>query len=65
MATLTTEKLGATVGALVIGADCERLLTDESLPAQISAALETHGALVFPGLNIDDATQVTFSTHLR
>lgn len=31
MATLTTEKLGATVGALVIGVDCERLLTDERL----------------------------------
>jgi alpha-ketoglutarate-dependent taurine dioxygenase len=64
MTVLTAEKLGATVGAQVVGVDCERLLHDDALPAWILEALELHGALVFRGLSIDDATQVAFSKRL-
>lgn len=64
MATITAEKLGATVGALVTGVDRERLLEDEALPAWIHEALEANGALVFRDLNVDDATQVAFSKRL-
>ena len=64
MTVLTTEKLGPTVGAAVIDIDPERLLHDASLPEWILGALDTHGALVFRGLHIDDATQVAFSKRL-
>jgi alpha-ketoglutarate-dependent taurine dioxygenase len=64
MTVLTTEKLGPTVGAAVIDIDSERLLHDASLPEWILGALDTHGALVFRGLHIDDATQVAFSKRL-
>jgi len=64
MTVLTTEKLGPTVGAAVIDIDPERLLNDASLPEWILGALDTHGALVFRGLHIDDATQVAFSKRL-
>ena len=33
MTTLTTEKLGPTVGAEIVGVDCERLLHDDAFPA--------------------------------
>jgi alpha-ketoglutarate-dependent taurine dioxygenase len=64
MTVLTTEKLGPTVGAAVIDIDSERLLHDASLPEWILGALDAHGALVFRGLHIDDATQVAFSKRL-
>ena len=64
MAVITTEKLGATVGALVTGVDRERLLDDDALPAWTLAALEDNGALVFRDLHLDDATQVAFSRKL-
>lgn len=64
MTVITTEKLGGTVGALVVGVDRDRLLADESLPAWTLDALEAHGALVFRDLHLDDATQVAFSTRL-
>jgi alpha-ketoglutarate-dependent taurine dioxygenase len=64
MAVITTEKLGATVGALVTGVDRERLLDDDTLPAWTLAALEDNGALVFRDLHLDDATQVAFSRKL-
>ena len=64
MTVLTTEKLGPTVGAAVIDIDSERLLHDASLPEWILDALDAHGALVFRGLHIDDATQVAFSKRL-
>ena len=64
MAVLTTEKLSPTVGAEVVGVDCERLLSDEALPAWILEALEQNGALVFRELHIDDETQVAFSKRL-
>jgi alpha-ketoglutarate-dependent taurine dioxygenase len=64
MPALTTEKLGATVGALVEGVDQDRLLTDDGLPTWCLEALEANGALVFRDLHIDDATQVAFSKRL-
>ena len=64
MTVLTTEKLGPTVGAAVIDIDSERLLHDAALPEWILGALDTHGALVFRGLHVDDATQVAFSKRL-
>jgi alpha-ketoglutarate-dependent taurine dioxygenase len=64
MSILTTEKLGNRVGAEVVDVDCDRLLHDEALPAATLEALEQHGALVFRGLHVDDATQVAFSKKL-
>ncbi len=64
MAVITTEKLGATVGAEVKDVDRDRLLHDDDLPAACLEALEANGALVFRDLHIDDATQVAFSKKL-
>ena len=64
MTTPTTEPLGATVGARVVGADPDRLLHDEEFPRWCLDALEAHGALVFRDLHLDDATQVAFSKRL-
>ena len=64
MTVLTTEKLGTTVGAAIVGVDGDRLLHDPSLSEWILEALDAHGALVFRGLHIDDATQVAFSKTL-
>jgi alpha-ketoglutarate-dependent taurine dioxygenase len=58
------EKLSETVGALVVGVDADQMLHDESLPAWTLEALDAHGALVFRGLHLDDATQVAFSQRL-
>ena len=64
MATLTTQKLGATVGAEVLGIDREHLLHDDTLPAACMEALEENGVLVFRELHIDDETQIAFSKML-
>ena len=64
MAALTTEKLGATVGAAVLGADRDRLLGDDAFPTWCLDALEANGVLLFRGLHLDDATQVAFSKRL-
>ena len=64
MSVVTTEKLGDSVGAEVIGVDRDRLMHDEALPAATLEALEENGALVFRGLHVDDATQVAFSRKL-
>jgi alpha-ketoglutarate-dependent taurine dioxygenase len=64
MTVITTEKLGATVGALVTGVDRERLVADDALPAWTLEALEANGALVFRDLHLDDAAQVAFSRKL-
>jgi alpha-ketoglutarate-dependent taurine dioxygenase len=61
---LNTEKLGRSVGAEVVGVDCDRLLHDEALPAGCLQALEENGALLFRELHVDDATQVAFSKKL-
>jgi alpha-ketoglutarate-dependent taurine dioxygenase len=64
MAVITTERLSATVGALVEGVDRERLVTDDALPAWTLEALEANGALVFRDLHLDDEAQVAFSRKL-
>jgi alpha-ketoglutarate-dependent taurine dioxygenase len=64
MPVLTTERLGATVGARVVGVDRDRLLTDDGLPAWCLEALEVAGALVFRDLHVDDEAQVAFSRRL-
>ena len=64
MGTLTTRKLGATVGAEVVGVDPEQLVSDDTLPQACMEALEENGVLVFRQLHIDDDTQVAFSKRL-
>ncbi len=64
MSEISTEKLSATVGALVLGVDGDRLVSDETLPAWTLEALEANGALVFRDLHVDDALQVAFSKKL-
>jgi alpha-ketoglutarate-dependent taurine dioxygenase len=64
MDTLKTKKLGATVGAEVLGLDPAQLLSDDTLPKACMEALEENGVLVFRALHIDDDTQVAFSKRL-
>ena len=64
MTTVTLEKLSATVGAAIHGADVDHLLNDDALPEWTLEALDASGVLVFPGLGIDDASQVAFSKRL-
>jgi alpha-ketoglutarate-dependent taurine dioxygenase len=64
MSTLTIEKLGATVGARILGVDRERLLEDGAFPAWCLDTLDANGALIFRDLHLDDATQVAFSQRL-
>ena len=64
MAELTTRKLGATVGAEVLGVDPAQLLSDDALPKACMEALEENGVLVFRELHVDDDTQVAFSKRL-
>jgi len=64
MPALTTERIGAKVGANVVGADVDRLLNDDAFPSWCLEALEENGALIFRGLHIDDAAQVAFSRKL-
>ena len=64
MGALTTKKLGATVGAEVLGVDPGELLSDDTLPKACMEALEENGVLVFRQLHIDDDTQVALSKRL-
>jgi alpha-ketoglutarate-dependent taurine dioxygenase len=64
MTTRTADRLSPTVGAQVTGVDVGHLLEDPTLPAWTLDLLETHGALVFRDLHIDDAAQVAFSKRL-
>jgi len=64
MRTLATTPLAGTVGAEVLGLDCEQLLQDDDLPAAVMDALDQHGVLVFRELHIDDETQTAFSKRL-
>jgi alpha-ketoglutarate-dependent taurine dioxygenase len=64
MPVITTEKLSATVGALVDGVDRDRLVSDDGFPTWCLEALEANGALVFRDLHLDDEAQVAFSRKL-
>ena len=64
MAALTTRKLGASVGAEVLGVEAAQLLSDATLPKACMEALEENGVLVFRALHIDDDAQVAFSKQL-
>jgi alpha-ketoglutarate-dependent taurine dioxygenase len=64
MAVITTEKLSATVGAIVHGVDADRLASDDDLAPWCLDALEANGALVFRDLHLDDEAQVAFSRKL-
>ena len=64
MAAISAQRLDAPVGAMVVGADRERLLHDADAAAWCLDALEQHGVLVFRGLHTDDTAQVAFSSRL-
>jgi alpha-ketoglutarate-dependent taurine dioxygenase len=64
MTVLTTEKLGTTVGAQVVGVDRDRLLDDDAFPEWCLRVLDENGALVFRELHLDDEAQVAFSRKL-
>ena len=64
MSALVAEKLAATVGASVRGATAQQLLEDPDMPRWTLDALEANGVLVFPGIGVDDETQVAFSKRL-
>ena len=64
MSLLTINKLTTTVGAEVLGLDPESLAADDPLGEAVLEALEVNGVLVFPGLNLDPATQVAFCRRL-
>jgi len=61
---IQVEKLTDTIGAQVKGVDVEQLLDDETLPGEVLAALDAHGVLSFPGMHLDDDTQVRFCRRL-
>jgi alpha-ketoglutarate-dependent taurine dioxygenase len=64
MSIFTTKKLGASVGAEVLGVEVDQLAVDDDLPAACMEALEEHGVLVFRELHVDDETQIAFSKKL-
>ena len=64
MSVLSIEKLAGPVGAEVVGADPERLASDDTIAAAILDALEAHGVLVFRGLHLEPAAQVAFCRRL-
>ncbi len=64
MTVLTTKKLGATIGAEVLGLHRDQLRNDDDLPAAVMGALEENGVLIFRELRIDDETQIAFSKRL-
>ena len=57
-------KLNAAVGAEVLEVDAARMKSDPALPAQVMAALEEHGVLVFRDLHLDPETQVDFCNQI-
>jgi alpha-ketoglutarate-dependent taurine dioxygenase len=64
MSVLTINKLTSSVGAEVLGADADRLTSDDSLGEAVMEALEDNGVLVFRGLGLDPETQVKFCHRL-
>lgn len=61
-ASLAVEPLHPLFAAKLHGLDLSRRLADEVL-AEVLQAFETHSVLVFPGQDLDSASQVAFSEH--
>lgn len=61
MAVVSTSKA---VGAEITGVSPQDLATNDSIVADVTDALEANGVLVFPGLDLDPETQVTFCQKL-
>ena len=64
MSLLTINKLTSSVGAEVLGADADRLTSDDLLGEAVMEALEDNGVLVFRGLGLDPQAQVQFCRRL-
>ena len=64
MSVLTVNKLTASVGAEVIGADPDRLAADDLLGEAVLDALEDNGVLVFRNLRLEPEAQVEFCRRL-
>jgi alpha-ketoglutarate-dependent taurine dioxygenase len=62
--TISVEPLSTSVGALVGGIDADQLAADDALAAEVLAALEQYGVLVFRSLDLDPVRQVAFSQRL-
>ena len=60
MSGLIVTPIANTIGAEVTGLAPDDLVEDESIVETVMAALETHGVLVFPDLNLEPETQVAF-----
>ena len=60
MSVLTIERLAGTVGAEVVGADPERMASDDAYATAIVDALEANGVLVFRELDLDPEHQIAF-----
>ena len=58
MATLATEPLTASIGAIVTGASLRDCVADPQLRNQVRAALWEHLVLAFPGQFLDDETHL-------
>ena len=64
MTTLTLQRLSEAVGAEVTGLDADQLVSDDSVAAAVTAALESNGVLVFRGLYLEPEAQVAFCRKL-
>ena len=64
MSIITIQRLSPTIGGEVVGLDIGQLLSDTSIAAALSEALEINGVLVFRGLDLDPESQVAFGRRL-
>jgi alpha-ketoglutarate-dependent taurine dioxygenase len=62
--TIILRKLSDAMGAEVCGVDATRLCSGDVRPEDILEALDAHGVLVFPGLDMAPEDQVTFCSSL-
>jgi alpha-ketoglutarate-dependent taurine dioxygenase len=64
MTTITLERLSDNVGAEIKELDLDQFMTDDALPAQVLAALEENGVLLFRQLHLSPEAQVSFCRRL-
>jgi alpha-ketoglutarate-dependent taurine dioxygenase len=62
--TIDIRPLGATVGAEVVGVEGAHLGDNATLSTRLLDALERHGVLVFPAINLAPEQQVAFCSHI-